>query len=79
MKQSLEGSQLFQNIEITVNGNKSVIPEGQTVETMLARLGIRPDRVAVELNKQIVSKRDWASTVVPDNSLIEVVEFVGGG
>jgi len=79
MKQSFEGSQLCQNIEITVNGNKSIIPEGQTVETMLTHLGIRPDRVAVELNKQIVSKRDWSSTVVPGDSLIEVVEFVGGG
>jgi thiamine biosynthesis protein ThiS len=79
MKQSLEGSQLLQNIEITVNGSKSAIPKGQTVEGMLAHLGIRPDRVAVELNKQIVSKRDWASTVVPGNSFIEVVEFVGGG
>ena len=79
MKQSFEGSQLCQNIEITVNGNKSIIPEGQTVETMLTHLGIRPDRVAVELNKQIVSKRDWSSTVVPGDSFIEVVEFVGGG
>ena len=79
MKQSFEASELLQNIEITVNGNKSFIPEGQTVETMLAHLGIRPDRVAVELNKQIVSKRDWASTIVPGDSFIEVVEFVGGG
>lgn len=79
MKQSFEGSQLCQNIEITVNGNKSIIPEGQTVESMLTHLGIRPDRVAVELNKQIVSKRDWSSTVVPGDSFIEVVEFVGGG
>jgi sulfur carrier protein len=79
MKQSVDGSQLLQNIEITVNGNQSVIPEGQTVEAVLAHLGIRSDRVAVELNKQIVSKRDWASTVVPSNSFIEVVEFVGGG
>jgi sulfur carrier protein len=79
MKHSFGGSELLQNIEITVNGNKSFIPAGQTVETMLAHLGIRPDRVAVELNKRIVSKRDWSSTVVPGNSFIEVVEFVGGG
>jgi sulfur carrier protein len=79
MKPSFQDSELSQGIEITVNGHKSAIPEGQTVEMMLVRLGIRPDRVAVELNKQIVSKRDWASTIVPADSCVEVVEFVGGG
>ena len=79
MKQSSANSALSETIEITVNGQKSAVPPGQTVEMLLAHLGIRADRVAVELNKRLVTRRDWASTPVPGGSSLEVVEFVGGG
>jgi thiamine biosynthesis protein ThiS len=46
---------------------------------MLSWLQLPADRVAVELNRQIVRKRDWERTPVPPASQIEVVEFVGGG
>ncbi len=66
-------------VEITVNGERRQIPTDQTVATMLSLLQLPSDRVAVELNKRIVRKRDWEQTVVPPASQIEVVEFVGGG
>ena len=66
-------------VEITVNGERRQIPSDQTIATMLSWLQLPSDRVAVELNKQIVRKRDWEQTVVPPASHIEVVEFVGGG
>jgi thiamine biosynthesis protein ThiS len=49
------------------------------VAALLAWLGVAGERVAVELNRAIVRKRDWESTVVPDGSQVEIVEFVGGG
>ena len=79
MKQSSGDSGFTQTIEITVNGQKSAVPQGQTVEMLLAHLGVKADRVAVELNKRLVTRRDWPSTPVPGGSLVEVVEFVGGG
>jgi thiamine biosynthesis protein ThiS len=69
-------SQLF---DITVNGEPKQLPSGHSVAQLLHRLNISPDRVAVELNRSIVRKRDWEHTAVPNNSSIEIVEFVGGG
>jgi thiamine biosynthesis protein ThiS len=46
---------------------------------LLQTLGIKPDRVAVELNRTIVKQRDWASTGVEAGAQVEIVHFVGGG
>jgi thiamine biosynthesis protein ThiS len=66
-------------VEITVNGERRQIPSDRSVAAMLSWLQLPADRVAVELNRRIVRKRDWEQTVVPPASQIEVVEFVGGG
>lgn len=66
-------------IEVTVNGERRRVPPQQTVAALLKTLEIPSDRVAVELNKSLVRKRDWDQTSVPDASHLEVVEFVGGG
>lgn len=68
-----------QTIEITVNGEAAIIPDGQNVEALLKRLGVQPDRVAVELDRRIVGKRDWAATAIRSGAQLEIVEFVGGG
>jgi sulfur carrier protein len=69
----------MQVIEITVNGAQTKVPAGRTVEALLTHLGIRPDRVAVEMDRSIVTKRQWASTPVDNGAQLEIVEFVGGG
>ncbi|MCU1295258.1 MAG: thiamine biosynthesis protein ThiS [Bryobacterales bacterium] len=71
--------ELGQGISILVNGVKREVPGGQSVSDLLRRLEISSERVAVELDKSIVRKRDWERTVVADGAEIEVVEFVGGG
>jgi sulfur carrier protein len=72
-------NRLEQQISILVNGVKREVPGGETVSQLLQRLAIASERVAVELNKSIVRKRDWERTAVPAGAEIEVVEFVGGG
>ena len=66
-------------IEITLNGRSTTIMRGQTVLDLLHTLGIKPDRVAVELNRAIVKQRDWASIGVDAGAEVEIVHFVGGG
>ena len=47
---------------------------------MLSKLDIkRPERVAVEINKEIIMQSDFAHTAVKDDDSIEIVSFVGGG
>lgn len=69
----------MQTIEITINGSRTEVPENQTVENLLTHLGIRSDRVAIEIDKNIVTRRLWTSTSVVTGAQIEIVEFVGGG
>ncbi len=66
-------------IEIVLNGEARRVPPGFHVDGLLQFLAIDPARVAVELNRRIVRKQDWAATPVEDGAEIEVVWFVGGG
>ena len=47
--------------------------------SVLDRLELRPDRIAVELNGEIAPRTKWAEMTVADKDRIEVVHFVGGG
>jgi thiamine biosynthesis protein ThiS len=66
-------------ISITVNGEARKVREGGSVRELLTCLGVRGDRVAVEIDRQIVYKRNWETTQVVPGAQIEIVEFVGGG
>ena len=66
-------------IEITVNGEEALVSSGLTISQLLLFLDMREDRVAVEVNKKIVNKRDWPSTGVLEGDKLEIVQFVGGG
>ena len=66
-------------VRARVNGEELVLPEGVCVAAMLERLRVSLARVAVERNRQILPKRDYAVTAVEDGDVFEVVELVGGG
>ena len=66
-------------IQVHINGELREVPANQSVAALLAWLEIASDRVAIELNKSIVRKREWDVTPVKGGSQIEIVAFVGGG
>ena len=66
-------------MEVVINGVRKSVPSGLTVTALLQILDVPLDRVAVELNKSIVRKRNWEQTNVPGGAQIEIVQFVGGG
>ncbi|MEA2062641.1 MAG: sulfur carrier protein ThiS [Gemmatimonadota bacterium] len=67
-------------ITVVVNGEKRQVKQKATVVGLLENLGIDPGhRVAVERNREIVPRRQYADTPVEDGDIFEVVEFVGGG
>jgi sulfur carrier protein len=68
-----------QLITVTVNGEAREVPAERCVAGLLEWLEIGSDRVAVELNRSLVRKRDWENTPVTSGSQLEIVEFVGGG
>lgn len=66
-------------MKIVLNGDPAEAEDGSTVETLLLRLGISRERVAVELNADIVPKADYEKRLLSDGDKIEIVHFVGGG
>lgn len=67
------------HITITVNGENRQAPVGFTLIRILYHLGIDPQRVAVELNREIVRRSRWDELPVEEGATLEIVEFVGGG
>ncbi len=64
---------------ITLNGEKKAVPDGITVSGLLEFLNIQRERVAVELNLDIVKKNVYASTAIQEGDSLEVVSFMQGG
>jgi thiamine biosynthesis protein ThiS len=62
-----------------LNGEPREFPDGLTVSALVAQLGMKPDRVAVELNLEIVPRARWEATMLKNGDKLEVVHFVGGG
>lgn len=66
-------------MQIVLNGEQRDIPEGASIRALLASLGVDQQRVAVELNEQVVPKARHAETTLKPADRVEVVTFVGGG
>jgi len=66
-------------ISITVNGEPKKIEAGQNVAAFLSTLGLEPAKVAVERNREIVSKSTYADVTLEDGDQLEIVHFIGGG
>jgi thiamine biosynthesis protein ThiS len=64
---------------ISVNGEKREIAEGLTIAQLLDELNIRPGRVVIELNRDIVSREAYGSAILKEGDALEIVHFVGGG
>jgi len=62
-----------------INGEQRDFPDGLTVAALVGQLGMKPDRVAVELNLEIIPRTQWEATQLKTGDKLEVVHFVGGG
>ena len=64
---------------VTVNDEPRELAAGATVADLVATLGLGPRRIAVEVNRAIVTRATYAETVLRDGDTIEIIHFVGGG
>lgn len=65
-------------MNLTING-ESRVSAAETLSALVEQLGMKPDRVAVELNREIVRRDAWSQTRLKDGDQLEIVHFVGGG
>jgi thiamine biosynthesis protein ThiS len=66
-------------MNLIINGEDREFPSALTVASLIAHLGMKPDRVAVELNRDLVPRERWDKTPLSDDDKLEIVHFVGGG
>ena len=66
-------------IEIVVNGETHRIAPESTVADLIAQLDLPAARLAVELNSEILPRRQWPQQKLQSGDHLEVVHFVGGG
>lgn len=64
---------------VFINGEKREIAAELSVAQLLQELGIRPGRVVVELNRDVISRESHDTTFLKEGDNIEIVHFVGGG
>jgi len=50
-----------------------------TLTALIEMLGMKSDRVAVELNRDIAPRDRWSEINLKDGDQLEIVHFVGGG
>jgi len=67
------------SIHIQVNGERQTAPSGSTVAGLLEQLDIRSDRVAVELNFQILDRQNFDRQCLQEGDQVEIISFIGGG
>jgi thiamine biosynthesis protein ThiS len=66
-------------VTIQVNGESRGVGDGQTVASLLRELDIRGDRVAVELNLEILDRNDFDIRGLREGDRVEILSFIGGG
>ena len=67
------------NVTILLNGEPTEISEGGSVADLLAARGLRPELVAIEVNKSLVARDERPRTILEDGDRVELVTLVGGG
>ncbi len=66
-------------MQICVNGQTRDVPAESAVADLVNLLGLQPRRIAVERNKRIVRRTEYADTRLQEGDVLEIVTRVGGG
>lgn len=68
-------------MKLQINGEAKSFasPAPLTLAALIEQLSMKADRVAIELNRDIVPRDRWAQTQLKDGDRLEIVHFVGGG
>jgi thiamine biosynthesis protein ThiS len=66
-------------MNLTINGENRLLSPAATLGALIEQLGMKSDRVAIELNREIIPREQWPQTPLKDGDRLEIVHFVGGG
>ena len=66
-------------MRILVNGEPRDVADETTLVQLISLLKLKPEQIAVELNRIVVRRADWPATALREGDTLEIVHFVGGG
>ena len=66
-------------MKLKINGEQREVVDGLSLTALLESLQIRPGRVVVERNRDIVRRDSFGRTMLAEGDVLEIVHFVGGG
>tara|TARA_B100000989_G_C19307350_1_gene371025 strand:- start:410 stop:628 length:219 start_codon:yes stop_codon:yes gene_type:complete len=69
----------LKKIKINLNGKKAIFPSGSTIFNVVKKINAPLDKIAIELNKEIVNKKNIKKISLKNKDKIEIVHFIGGG
>ena len=66
-------------ISVTVNGDSKSFEHEVSLRDLLSALDLPNERIAIELNKNVIRKKDWENISISNDDELEIIHFVGGG
>ena len=66
-------------IKINLNGKPLFLPKGTSVYKVIKKKKLQPNKIAIELNKKIINKKNVNKIFLKNKDKIEIVHFIGGG
>ena len=70
----------FKNkIKITVNGKQMQVIPKYSLNSLITKLKMPLNKIAIELNKKIIDKKKISKIFLQNGDKIEIVHFIGGG
>ena len=66
-------------MKLVINDEDREFSSISTLSSLLEHLAMKPDRVAIELNRELVPRDRWDTTRLSEGDRLEIVHFVGGG
>ena len=65
--------------KIQLNGDPYEINNGTNLNELLNKLKIEKNKVAIEVNGEIIEKKKYTNLVLNKDDKVEIVHFIGGG
>ena len=65
--------------KIQLNGNSYEVSNGTNLEDLLNKLKIKKNKVAIEVNGNIIERKKYSKLILNKDDKVEIVHFIGGG
>ncbi|MFG1820309.1 sulfur carrier protein ThiS [Kribbella sp. NPDC049174] len=67
------------NYDVWVNGTATTVPPDRSVADLVREYSDRQTGIAVAVNQTVLTRDEWAATILTDGDRVEIVSAVQGG